>query len=258
MNKPAYLSEPVFCFTSDVDWASEEALQIQQDIYDRDDIHATYFVTHKSPLLEKWHQESKVQLGIHPNFLPGSSHGNTIDEVIATVMKFVPGARCFRSHRCFDMPAVTDALVKKGLLYDSNLMTNLQQGISPITHESGLIRFPCFYEDGIHFKWKRGWDFSKFEKMFSQPGIKIVSPHPMITAMNVTTAEGWASLKAKFPAKAWIKMSGEQLLENACKEQGPKNFLEDMITFVLNNKFTIMSMEELYQNFGNTDNIFLY
>lgn len=213
----------------------------------------TYFVTHQSPLLEKWHRERKIQLGIHPNFLPGSSHGNTINEVIDTVMKYVPEARCFRSHRCFDVAPVTDALVKRGLLYDSNLITNLQQGISPIKHESGLIRFPCFYEDGIHFKWRRSWDFTGFEKIFSQPGIKIISPHHMITAMNVSTAEGWGNLKAKFSPETWIKMSKEQLLDNAYQEQGPKNFLEDMIEFVLKNKFPIMSMEELYQNFGKTN-----
>jgi len=252
MNKPAYLDEPIFCFTSDVDWASEDALQIQQDIYDRYGIQTTYFVTHKSPLLERWHKEGKIQLGIHPNFLPGSSHGNTIDEVLDTVMKFAPRARCFRSHRCFDVAPVTDALVKRGLLYDSNLITNLQQGISPLKHESGLIRFPCFYEDGIHFKWRRRWDFREFEKIFNQPGLKIISHHPMITAMNVTTAEKWGILKTKFPPGVWIKMSKEQLLENACREPGPKNFLEDMIKFVLENKFSIMSMEELYQNFGKT------
>jgi len=243
--------EPVFCITSDVDWASEDAMQIQQDIFDTYDIRATYFVTHNSPLMREWFQRGRVQLGIHPNFLPGSSHGNSIEEVIDTVLTFAPGAKCFRSHRYFDATPATHALVKRGMLYDSNLCTNMQQGIEPIAHESGLVRFPCFYEDGgTHFEWKRPWNFSAFAETFSQPGIKIISVHPMITALNVTTSAYWIELKNKFSPDRWIQLSKEELERNACREPGPRQFLTDLLEYVKRRGFPIMTMEGLFQNFG--------
>jgi hypothetical protein len=253
LNQPDYKTRPVFCFTSDVDWASEPAIQIQQDIYDRYEIKATYFITHHSALLQKWHKQNKIQLGIHPNFLPGSSHGSSFNEVIDTVMKLAPGARCFRAHRCFDVSPVTDALVEKGILYDSNLITDLQQNIAPLKHESGLIRFPCFYEDGIHFKWHRNWDFAEYAEIFSRSGLKIISAHPMITALNVTSKEYWAELKIKFPPDKWIRMTDEQINQNACDGPGPKSFLENMIEFVLKKNFAVMTMEDLYRSYGKTD-----
>ena len=252
-NRPVYLDKPVFCFTSDVDWASEDALLILQEIYDRYDILATYFVTHDSTAINRWHKEKKIEIGIHPNFLPGSSHGDSFEEVIETVMGFAPKARCFRAHRCFDVTQTTHALVERGLVYDSNMVTNLQQGIAPIEHESGLLRFPVFYEDGTHFEWRRSWDFSRFAGAFSKPGIKIISTHAMITALNVITTEYWARLKVKFPPDKWIKMSADEIAENACQETGPKMFLEDMIKHVRRNNMIVMTMEELYQNFGKAD-----
>jgi hypothetical protein len=255
MNRNIYETEPIFCITSDVDWASEDAIQIQQDVLDKYNVCATYFVTHDSPLLNKWDQEGKIQLGIHPNFLSGSSHGDSIDQVIDTVMKFAPNARCFRSHRYFDVAPMTHALVNRGILYDSNLCTNLQQNITPIAHESGLIRFPCFYEDGTHFGWRRIWNFSQFTETFSHPGLKIISTHPMITALNVTTPEYWAELKVKFPPEKWIKLSARELYLNACKEPGPKNFLEDILDYVRQKGFKIMTMEELYQKYGRYDGV---
>ncbi|MCD6162305.1 MAG: hypothetical protein J7K40_07815 [candidate division Zixibacteria bacterium] len=244
---PIYNLKPVFCFTSDMDWASEAALTNLQEIFDLYDIHATYFATHESSLINKWYKEKKIDVGIHPNFLPESSHGNSFKKVIDTVMKFAPQARCFRSHRCFDATPVTHALAERGILYDSNMITNLQQGIMPIKHESGLIRFPVFYEDGTHFEWRRSWDFGKYAELFGYPGIKIISIHAMITALNVTTSEYWAQLKVKFPPDRWINMSKNEITENICVNPGPRQFLKDMIEYIKTNNHAIMTMEELYQ-----------
>ncbi len=249
--EPNYKYAPVYCFTSDMDWASKAALEIQQAIYDKHEIKATYFVTHKSGLIDQWRKAGKIETGIHPNFLKGSSHGKTYDEVIDSVFRFAPGARCFRAHRCFDNAIITEMLAKRGILFDSNLITDCQQDIAPLKHESGIVRFPCFWEDGIHFKWNRNWDFSQFTRQFSQPGIKIISAHPMITAMNVTSAAAWADLKIKFPPDKWIRMSEAQIKSNTFPGMGPASFLDEMIRFVRSNKFTIMTMEELFQNFGN-------
>lgn len=248
--KPLYTREPVFAVTSDVDWASEDAIALQQAILDEHRIAATYFMTHHSPLLAAWHEQGRVDLGIHPNFLPNSSHGDHFEQVLDTVSQFAPQARCSRSHMYFDASPITRSLVKRGFKYDSNLCTNLQPDIAPIRHESGLIRFPCFYEDGSH-SWQRvGWRFADFERLFVQPGIKILSVHPMTIAMNVTTQDYWAQLKQQFPPEQWTRMTAAELSAHACREVGPRQFLEDALAFIRRNGFRIVSMDELYQEFG--------
>ncbi len=242
--------KPIFCFTSDIDWASEEALKIQQAIYDDFAITPTYFVTHKSEFIERLRAENRIELGIHPNFLPNSSHGDSYEEVIDTVLKLVPDARAFRAHRCFDVAIVTDMLFRRGILYDSNLITKLQPGLGPILHESGLVRFPCFYEDGIHFKWRLSWKFEDYRSMFDAPGLKIISAHPMITAMNVTSASYWAELKLKFPPDKWIKMTRQQLEQNRCPDPGPAEFLKNIIRHALDRGYSILTLDELYERTG--------
>lgn len=255
MKQPAYKSEPIFAVTCDVDWASEDAIRIQQGIFDEHDVRATYFVTHESPILRELFQAKRIDLGIHPNFLPNSSHGETFEEVLDTVLTFAPESRCSRSHRYFDAAPVTQSLVKRGFRYDANLCTNLQKEIAPIRHESGLIRFPCFYEDGTH-SWQRlGWDFADFKGLFTLAGIKILSVHPMTIAMNATSQDYWAELKRKFPPQKWIQMEAKELAANACREQGPKNFLEEMLAFIKKSGFQTMTMDELYQHFGHEDSL---
>jgi len=249
-SRPLYETEPVYCVTTDIDWASEDAIEHQQEIFDAFDVEATYFVTHDSALAAGLHEAGRVQLGVHPNFLPGSSHGDSVEEIVRTVMSFAPDARCFRSHRYYDASPATEALVEAGIVYDSNLMTNLQPNIHPITHESGLLRFPCFYEDGTHNKWQRPWEYQLFAEVFRQPGIKILSVHPLVTAFNCTSSANWAELKTRFPPDEWRILSLDTIREYADESPGPERFLQDLLTDIRERDAVVMTMDELYTNFA--------
>lgn len=244
-----YETTPVFCVTSDVDWASEDAIAIQQDVFDRHGIHATYFVTHRSERLARLHADKRVDLGVHPNFLPGSSHGEGFTQVIDTVLAFAPEARTYRCHRYFDVSDVAHEFHRRGFRYDANLCTNLQTGLAPIRHESGLIRLPTFYEDGTHFWNRQAWRFRDFEDVFASPGLKIVCVHPMITAMNVTGVEYWAELKRRFPPHDWIRMSADDLRGARRAEPGPTEFLEEMLDFVARRGVPVMTLDQVYERF---------
>src|SRR3972149_9635601 len=101
-----------------------------------------------------------------------------------------------------------------------------------------MVRFPCFYEDGIHFKWNLKWDLAIYRHLFDSAGLKIISAHPMITAMNVTSAAFWGELKSKFPPDRWIKMTADQLAQNRCAGAGPAGFLEQIINHARGNHFS--------------------
>ena len=46
------------------------------------DIVPTIFATNESTVLSQKHSEKKVDIGLHPNFLEGSTHGNDYISVI--------------------------------------------------------------------------------------------------------------------------------------------------------------------------------
>lgn len=247
--RPLYETTPVFAVTADVDWASEDAIALLQDIVDAHGARATYFVTHASALLDVWRRQGRVDLGIHPNFLPGSSHGDSFETVLDTVCTFAPGARASRSHMYFDASPVTRMLVERGFLYDSNLVTNLQTGLAPIRHGSGLVRLPCFFEDGTH-SWQRiGWNFEDVRARFEAPGLKILSVHPMTLAMNVASQERWAELKRRFPLPHWTQMDAPTLATEADRGPGPRTFFEDALSFIKRAGYPLLGLDEIYRQF---------
>ena len=69
---------PVFCFTSDVDWASEYVLQHFFELLFKgkdNPIKPTIFCTNESLTIAKEFNAGRIDRGIHPNFLPDSDHG---------------------------------------------------------------------------------------------------------------------------------------------------------------------------------------
>jgi len=176
---------PVFCFTSDIDWASEDVIKEYFKIINPLQIRPTLFVTHHSETIESYFKAGEVERGIHPNFLPNSSHGKTFKDIIETCIQFAPESYGFRSHRLFDVTDITHSLKNEyGYKYVSNMGTILQTDIKPVLHESGLIHFPIFFEDGTHLYNQLDLDFRKYLDLFISPGIKIISFHPMNFVFN--------------------------------------------------------------------------
>ena len=144
-NEKKWHTEPVFCFTSDIDWASEDVMQEFFNLINPLEIKPTLFVTHESELIEKNFQDKTIDRGIHPNFLANSSHGDNFKEIIETCMTFAPESTGFRSHRLFDVTDITHMLKDQfNFKYVSNLGTIMKTNISPIIHESGLLHYPIY------------------------------------------------------------------------------------------------------------------
>ena len=60
--------------TFDIDWAPDWAIDLTAGILREREVRATWFVTHESPAVDRLREDSELfELGIHPNFLPGST-----------------------------------------------------------------------------------------------------------------------------------------------------------------------------------------
>ena len=61
-------------------------------------------------------------------------------------------------------------LAARGVKYDSNVCLYLQPDLAPLHHWTGIVRFPVFWEDDIH--WLRGgaWTSPAMRSCFSRRG----------------------------------------------------------------------------------------
>ena len=84
--------------TLDIDWAPDWMVEDVVERLVRAGVRATLFATHDSPLLRSLEGNSEIEIGLHPNFLPGSSHGSTPEEIFATLRSWYPRATACRTH----------------------------------------------------------------------------------------------------------------------------------------------------------------
>lgn len=240
-------SEPVYCFTSDIDWASEDVMKVYFEKIGKHDIKPTLFVTHESDIIQNEFEKGTIERGIHPNFLEKSSHGNSFEEVIETVKTFAPESYGFRSHRLFDVTDITHSLKNNhGYKYVSNLGTILQQHIVPILHESGLIHIPIFFEDGTHLYNKLNLDFTKYIDYFNSPGIKIISFHPMNYVFNSPNMHFMRSIKDSLSRQDYNNISTETINRLQHKGNGIGKTVDDIIAYATSKNYMITSLNEVY------------
>ena len=193
-SQPDYLSAPVFSFTSDLDWAPEEAIAETLALFDEYDVPLTPFVTHDSGAIRLQFDSpgQRSRVGIHPNFFPQSTHGVNETDVLDTACALWPDAKGFRSHGFVDYSNLTFALRDRGFQWDSNLALFLQERLVPLEHISGLVRFPVFWEDSVHIHKRLALDLGEIVRLVATPGLKVINVHPIHVALNTFSPEHYA------------------------------------------------------------------
>jgi hypothetical protein len=170
--------------------------------------------------------EAGVSLGIHPNFLPGSTHGASTAEVIAACRTLVPDARSFRCHAFSESTHVLRALVDQGYVADSNLLSFLQPALVPVVHGAGLLRLPVFLEDDVLLHWaNEDLDLAPVLERLFTPGLKILNFHPALVALNAPSLEFYELRRARL-------YSGALTLSDRYEGRGIETVLRQLIAAV--------------------------
>jgi len=232
-----------FCFTSDVDWAPELVIAKHLKIFDELKIPLTLFVTHSSKVIKKAYQDKKLYVGLHPNFLSGSSHGKNLQEQIETVQKIWPEARSFRSHCYFDHFYLTEEFIKRKFKYDSNLCLFLQPYISPLKHQSGLVRFPVFWEDDIHLINHLAPNITSIKKNLALPGLKIFNFHPLMLVLNVPSLAYYQKRKFLYQNQDLAALEKEKY-----PGRGLWTFFDELVEYLSAKKAKIGYLDDLYEH----------
>jgi hypothetical protein len=188
--------------TLDVDWAPDCAIDHAAALLHRANVPATWFVTHAGAAVERLRSAGPLfELGIHPNFLPGSSHGSSVAEVLSHCMRLVPEARSMRTHSLVQSSPLLGEIVRQTpISVDVSLLLPRHRGLQPVPMpfaERTLIRLPFCWEDDIEMAFAEpDWAPLRARQV---GGVRILNFHPIHIYLNSTTVASYRALKAAVP-----------------------------------------------------------
>ena len=193
---PAYhlhMAAPTIHLSFDQDWAPAWTSLVLRDALAAAGVQATLFVTHPCSSLEHL-REDGWELGWHPNYLPGSSHGSSLEEVLDTMASWVPEARGVRAHCLIRGTPYLQAYRELNLIYDASDLRDAETDLKPFVSWTGLVRLPIFFEDDVHLE--RNLPVRLSALRLSEPGLKVFTFHPVLVALNAADLDSYRALKA--------------------------------------------------------------
>jgi hypothetical protein len=184
--------------TIDVDWAPDFVIDSVADELMRRQIATTWLITHSSPAVDRLRQNPRLfELGIHPNFLSGSTHGNSIKDVFWSCLQTVPEAVTMRSHALVQStPIYAHVLDSTPIEIDLSLFMPYVDNLAPFPYTWGkrtLWRVPYYWEDDYEAcQTSPRWSLSSFPKT---KGLQILNFHPIHIFLNSRTMHEYENLK---------------------------------------------------------------
>jgi hypothetical protein len=189
--------------TFDIDWAPDFVIDWVAHHLVSQQIHATWFVTHASPAVDRLRKYPDIfELGIHPNLLPGSTHGHTPEAVLDHCMSVVPEARSLRTHGLLQSSSLLKLIVARTpITTDVSLCLPYTPYLRPVDHNwkhGSLLRIPYFWEDDFEMeRLPPCWQLES--KLAVGDGLKVFNFHPIHVYLNSADMAGYEMLKRRAP-----------------------------------------------------------
>lgn len=213
----------------DLDWAPAWATAATGARLAGAGVRGTFFVTHRCDSLDGL-RERGMELGWHPNFLRGSSHGDTIDEVLDFCAGLVPDAVGARAHCLIRGTPYLQAYGRRGLRYDASDIHDGVAGLEPFDSWTGVRRLPIWFEDDVHLA--RGLP-CRFDALdHASPGLKILNFHPVLLALNAADGTEYTGLKQDLSARG-VPLSEATLQDFSPWRQTARSGVSDLLGEVL-------------------------
>jgi hypothetical protein len=216
--------------TFDIDWAPDWAVFDVLEVLAEHSAPATFFATHPSPTLGEIALHGH-ELGIHPNFLSGSSHGAEPLDVMRSVLAMVPDARAMRTHSLVQGTTLFEAILAEfpQIDYDLSLLTygSPHTGWTP-WHSRGrsLQRLNYNWEDDLAFD-APGQVWNEYQPVAP---IDVFDFHPIHVALNSSREDSYMGLKARLGPGHLHEATREATLELRDRGPGTADFLHTILT----------------------------
>ena len=198
--------------TLDVDWAPDFMIDFVADILIEHRVRATWYITHESPSLARLRAHRELfELGIHPNFFSGSTHGESPTAVLGHCMEIVPEAVSVRTHGLLQSTALLGQIMKHTpVRTDASLFLPHAPDLTPVEYwweQRTLLRVPYFWEDD--FEMERVAPCWKLAPLLdSGSGLKVLDFHPVHVYLNSRTMGPYHALKERAPRLPDITAKG--------------------------------------------------
>lgn len=193
------MSDLGVALTIDVDWGGDAAIDWVAARLEDLNVPATWFATHDSPALDRMRDHPLFELGVHPNFMPGSTHGSTVEHVLENCMELVPEAKAVRAHGLALSSRILDVIVSSTPLeIDSSLLV-LGSDVDPFElhwPERGLVRIASAWEDDT---WLAAREYGGQETLWLKGRPRVVTFHPTLVAMNADSYTSYERVRSSYP-----------------------------------------------------------
>ncbi len=192
--------------TLDVDWAPDFVIDFVAELLLARRVRATWFLTHQSPATLRLSQyRDEFELGLHPNFLPGSSHGDSPEEVLRYCMAIAPDAASVRMHGLVQSsPLLELILAQTPLKTDVSLFLPHAPHLQPVEYVwqgRSLLRIPFVWEDDDEMeRMAPCWHLAPLLTLGE--GLKVVNFHPIHVFLNSSNMQPYKALKRRVPQLA--------------------------------------------------------
>ena len=230
-----------YSLTFDVDWAPDFVIFDCLEILEEAGKKATFFTTHETRMNEEIIERGH-NLGIHPNFLPNSTHGSGVESVIKQCLSYAPDAWCMRTH---------------GLVQSTPLLLEIFSRFSQLKLDASIFmhRSPfahkCSWElEGISFErllynWEDDMEFSSYETEKNRSlfvgELTVFDFHPIHVFLNSSDGNEYRRLKKETAGTPLNKLSENVLAKFKNTEFGTRNKLLE----ILNSDFACKELDEI-------------
>ena len=220
--------------TLDVDWAPDYIIEDTARLLIERRVKATWFVTHASPALKMLREHSEIfELGIHPNFKEGSSHGRNMAEVVAHCMDLVPEAVSARSHGLIQSDYLWRYYVESSpIRRECSTFLGHAPGAYPsrfFWKGKELLRIPYNYQDNIEMDMPRPvWDAGVF--LGRKTGIQMLDFHPFYIYTNASSMAVFETVKML--GRPFHELSEQELLPHRRRGHGARSMFISALNYV--------------------------
>lgn len=244
-----------FAFTVDVDWAPDYMIDYMADAFTHAGVKCTWFITHGSPAIDRLRTNPLFELGLHPNFLPGSTHGSTEDSVMRYCLDLVPDAKSIRTHALVQSSRLLWNMRSKYDLHtECSLFLPFTPNIVPHTlchaaAEIPLVRIPFFWEDDVEcLRPGRSWNASS--PNIHVHGLKMFNFHPMYVGLNEEDFTRYERVKAELcQGRALYDLTQEELIPYTNIGVGVNTFFKGILEHIRVNHLPTYTAAEIRERY---------
>ena len=213
--------------TFDMDWAHDEVIIDTLELLKKGNINCTFFITHKTSLIDEIRNVDNIEIGLHPNFnnlLNGDSKNYSADHILNNLMDIAPESKSIRSHSIVNSSRLTNLFLKLGITHESNIYipywTNIN--LSPWKSESGIVHCPYFFADELACLPSKEVNLKTLTKISTQNSLRIFDFHPIHVFLNTESLDRYESTRE-------MHFNPKELIKHRYKGYGTRDRLQDLI-----------------------------